>query len=95
MGHKGFECKNPSMFTSSTVAIVTTNQSDTNNRTGSDDETGGVAATNLVGVAFQIGGVMRAYSERLFSLFDTGSPASFIRRSVVPRELCSNPSRCN
>ena len=45
---------------------------------------------NYVRISFEINETNNTYSKFLFSLFDTGSPVSFIRRSLVPEKLSNS-----
>lgn len=92
MGHQIKDCKNPSMFEPNPLASITDGQYDQLTNDAADRDATEVDAMNQVSVAFKIGCEVRAYSERLLSLFDTGSPASFIRRSVAPKELSATPT---
>ena len=55
-----------------------------------EDITQQLDAVNLVSVAFLLNGINRTEYTKIFSLFDTGSPVSFIQQSNVPKNFNCN-----
>lgn len=89
-GHRYQDCpkrRRPAVIAAVEEPKVTEQESPSN----ADDEISEeLAALQWVSVAFNVTEVGQITKSKLFSLFDTGSPANFIRKAHVPSKLCSN-----
>lgn len=81
MGHGSAACPNPpKQLARKAVAAVTAGHS---GEEGAANQ-GEISAVNLVSVRFPLSNSSNRELTKIVSLFDTGSPVSFIRRSLVP-----------